>query len=71
MAKIVPFPLVRRRRLIARLRKSKPGEQRHYLRVQARMLEQAGISEDEILRQLRALWAAAQCGPTNRTGGVA
>jgi len=69
MGTVVPFPLVRRSRLIAR--KSKPGEQRHYLRVQARMLQRTGIGEDEILRQLRALWATAQCGPPNRTGGAA
>jgi hypothetical protein len=62
MADIVPFPLIRRRRLIARLRQSKPGELRHYLRVQARMLERAGIDGDEIAAQLRALCVAVQCG---------
>jgi hypothetical protein len=69
---IVAFPLVRRCRWIARLRQSKPGEFRHYLRMQVRMLERAGISEEEIAHQLRAVIAAAQLGgPPNRTGGVA
>jgi hypothetical protein len=71
-ATVVPFPLTRRRKLVARLRKSKPGEYRHCLRLQARMLERAGIPEEEICRQLRALITAAQYGPPpQRTGGMA
>ena len=71
-AKVLPFPPVRRQRLIARLRRSKPGEYRNCLRLQARMLQRAGISEEEICRQLRSVIAAAQYGMlAGRTGGAA
>jgi hypothetical protein len=72
MAEIVPFPLVRRRRLIGRLRRSRPGEFQHYIRQQVRMLRRAGIPEEEIDRQLRAVWCAVQLGGGNVPfGGVA
>jgi hypothetical protein len=72
-ADIIAFPLVRRRRLIARLRQSKPGEFRYYLRQQIGMLRRAGIPEDEIDRQVRAAICAAQVGGprTHIPGGVA
>jgi hypothetical protein len=64
-AVVIPFPLVRRKRLIARLRRSKPGEFRHYVDQQVSMLRRAGIAEDEIDRQLRALFCAVQFGMPN------
>ena len=65
-AEVIPFPLVRRRRLVARLRQSKPGQFQHYIEKQARMLQRAGIVDDEIERQLQALVNLAQPGTTVR-----
>ena len=72
MAEIIPFPLARRRKLIARLRQSKPGEFRYYVRQQVGSLRKAGISEDEIERQLRTVFCAVRLsGPVSHVPGGA
>lgn len=72
MCEIIAFPLVRRKRLIARLRELKPETFRKQVQQQADRLFRYGISEEEIQRQVNALCAATYYGgPHNHGHGAA